>query len=109
MEIANEPAVGRGRTVGLDYYFNHEFRKSDAGPGAPEREPFHYTWEDRMHSGFWLWGNTFRELGAKTVAVPTAPTAQSLKNVDVYIIVDPDTPKETATPRYIQPPNPKPF
>jgi len=103
MEIANEPAVGRGRTVGLDYYFNHEFRKSDAGPGAPEREPFHYTWEDRMHSGFWLWGNTFRELGAKTVAVPMAPTAQSLKNVDVYIIVDPDTPKETATPRYIQP------
>ncbi|WP_369822691.1 glycoside hydrolase family 88 protein [Spirosoma sp. 209] len=103
MEIADEPAVGRGRNVGLDYYFNHEFRKSDAGPGAPEREPFHYTWEDRMHSGFWLWGNTFRELGAKTVAVPVVPTAQSLKNVDVYIIVDPDTPKETAAPRYIQP------
>ncbi len=103
MEIAPELGVGAGETVGLDYYFNHEFRKGTTGiPGAPDQERFHYTWEDRMHSGFWLWGNTFRELGARTVAVPTAPTAESLKGVDVYIIVDPDTPKETAKPNYIQ-------
>ncbi len=103
MEIAPELSVGRGETVGLDYYFNHEFRKAvNRGDGPGEQERFHYTWEDRMHSGFWLWGNTFRELGAQTVAVPTAPTAESLKAIDVYIIVDPDTPKETATPNYIR-------
>ncbi|GAB3917332.1 glycoside hydrolase family 88 protein [Larkinella terrae] len=99
MEIAPELAVGAGKTVAVDNYFNHEFRKDLLG----QTEPFHYTWEDRMHSGFWHWGNTFRELGAKTVTVRNAPTAESLKGVDVYIIVDPDSPKETAKPNYIQP------
>ncbi|GAB3315503.1 hypothetical protein GCM10027299_04690 [Larkinella ripae] len=98
LEIAPELAIGAGKTVGIDYHFNHEFRKDLLG----KTEPFHYTLEDRMHSGFWHWGNIFRELGAKTVAVPTAPTAESLKGIDVYIIVDPDSPKETARPNYIQ-------
>ena len=101
MEMADELNIGRGKTVGLDYYFNHEFRKNDAG----SQEQFHYTWKDRMHSGFWLWGNTFRELGAQTVAVTDAPTAQTLEHVGVYIIVDPDTPKETAKPNYVQKPD----
>ncbi|TDE16900.1 glycoside hydrolase family 88 protein [Dyadobacter psychrotolerans] len=99
MEIATENAVGKGKKVALDYYFNHEFRKKANG----KQEPFHYTWEDRQHSGFWLWGNTFRELGAKTVSIPAAPTAENLKGVNVYIIVDPDTKKETANPNFIQP------
>ena len=103
MEITNELAAGRGKTVALDYYFNHEFRKTDTPKTGPATEPYHYTWEDRMHSGFWLWGNTFRELGAKTIAIRDAPTAQTLKNAAVYIIVDPDTPKETAQPNYISP------
>ena len=111
MEIADELAVGRGKTIGLDYYFNHEFRKDDAGQTATAAQGrgtsarYHYTWEDRMHSGFWLWGNAFRELGAKTVSIPAAPTAQTLKDVDVYIIADPDTPKETARPNYVQKPD----
>ena len=101
MEMADESRVGQGKTVGLDYYFNHEFRKDDSGRPAP----FHYTWEDRMHSGFWLWGNIFREMGTKTVAVADAPTARTLKNIDVYVIVDPDTPKETAKPNFVQKPD----
>lgn len=106
MEMADERSTGRGKTVGLDYYFNHEFRKGDADrPDAPAQERFHYTWEDRAHSGFWLWGNAFRELGAKTVSIPAAPTTQTLKNIDVYIIVDPDTPKETARPNYVGKPD----
>lgn len=97
MEIAGENSLGKGRTVAVDNYFNHEFRKDFNG----EQEPFHYTWDDPQHSGFRLWGNTFRDLGAKTTMVTTAPTAASLKDVNVYIIVDPDTPKETAKPNYI--------
>jgi unsaturated rhamnogalacturonyl hydrolase len=100
MEIAAENAVGQGKTVGLDYYFNHELRKN-AFTGQPEQ--WHYTWEERTHGGFWLWGNQLRELGAKTVAVPTAPTAASLKDLNVYVIVDPDTKKESPSPNYIQP------
>ncbi len=101
IEIAAENAVGKGKTVAVDNYFNHEFRKNAAG----QNEPFHYTWEDRQHSGFWLWGNTFRELGAKTTTISAAPSVADLKGVDVYIIVDPDTKKETAAPNFIQPEN----
>ncbi|MEZ0542162.1 glycoside hydrolase family 88 protein [Fibrella arboris] len=97
MEGANERASLKPRTVAVDTYFNHEFRKGADG----RQEPFHYTWDDRQHSGFWLWGNTFRDLGAKTVSVSGAPTAASLKKVAIYILVDPDTPKETAKPNYI--------
>ncbi|WP_236668844.1 glycoside hydrolase family 88/105 protein [Hymenobacter rubidus] len=100
MEIAAEDALGQGKTVGLDYYFNHEMRKN-ALTGEPEQ--WHYTWEERTHGGFWLWGNQFRELGAKTVAVPTAPTAATLKSLSVYIIVDPDSRKESPKPNYVQP------
>jgi len=99
MEIAKENSIGQNKTVGLDYYFNHEFRKNSF---TGEQEQWHYTWEDRTHGGFWLLGNQFRELGAKTVSVPTAPTAASLKGIDVYIIVDPDSKKETAKPNYVQ-------
>ncbi len=102
MEIAQardsvENKLGKGKTVAVDNYFNHEFRKGISG----EQEPFHYTWDDRMHSGFFWWGSIFQNLGAKTATVNVAPTAASLKGVDVYIIVDPDTPKETAKPNYV--------
>jgi unsaturated rhamnogalacturonyl hydrolase len=97
MEIAAENAVGRNKTVALDNYFNREHRKNAAG----QKEGFHYTWEDRQHSGFWLWGNTIRELGAKTTTISEAPSFENLKGTDVYIIVDPDTKKETPTPNLI--------
>ncbi|GAB2465710.1 hypothetical protein GCM10011375_34020 [Hymenobacter qilianensis] len=99
MEIAAENKLGQGKTVGLDTYFNHESRKS---PITGETEPFHYTWEERTHGGFWFWGNQFRELGGKTISIPTAPTAAALKGVDVYIIVDPDTRKETPNPNFVE-------
>lgn len=111
LEMESMPGLqlGSGKTVGVDTYFNHESRanvlaanRPATNTTLPEREPYHYTWDDRMHSGFWWWGNLFRERGAKTVSVG-APTAQSLNGVDVYIIVDPDTPKETPRPNYIGP------
>ncbi|MBO3270830.1 glycoside hydrolase family 88/105 protein [Hymenobacter defluvii] len=100
MEIARENSVGQGKTVGLDYYYNHELRQN---PLTGQQEQWHYTWEDRTHGGFWLWGNQFRELGARTVSVSTAPTPAALQGMDVYIIVDPDTKKETPQPNFVQP------
>lgn len=87
------------QTVALDYYFNHEVKK--AANGATQR--FHYTWEDKNNSGFSLWGKEFSKLGAKLDSIPVAPTAENLKKVSVYIIVDPDTRKESASPNYITP------
>ncbi|SJZ36812.1 glycoside hydrolase family 88 protein [Sediminibacterium ginsengisoli] len=91
--------AGNGKTVLLDYYFNNERRKDKDGNNVR----FHYTWEDQSNSGFSLWGNIFRNNGAATRALETAPTAAALKQASVYIIVDPDIPKENPTPNYIQP------
>ncbi len=97
IEAAAEREDLKPKTVALDYHFNREFRKDLNG----NTEQFHYTWEDRMHSGFWIWGQELSDLGAKTLALKEAPSARNLKDVQAYIIVDPDTPKETAEPNYI--------
>ena len=103
LEMLDDLRIGAGKTVGHDSHYNHEFRKDDSGkPGRGTLQQFHYTWEDRRHSGFSLWGNAIRELGAKTVAIDGPPTAQNLSGLAVYVIVDPDTPKETAAPNYIE-------
>ena len=98
MEILEEQSIGKGKNVGLDEYFNHEFRKTKEG----KLERFHYTWEDEKDSGYSLLGNIFKDYGATLKTVPEAPNANNLKDLDVYIIVDPDTKKETENPNYIE-------
>ncbi|HMF72732.1 MAG TPA: DUF4350 domain-containing protein [Flavitalea sp.] len=85
------------QVVTLDYFFNREFRKSRTG----QAERFHYTWEDTAQTGYSVWGHIFRQLGAKTESMDAAPTSTNLKGANVYIIVDPDTEKETGQPNYI--------
>jgi unsaturated rhamnogalacturonyl hydrolase len=99
METLTEAKPGAGKNVVLDRFFNNETKKNKQGNTVP----FHYTWEDRMNSGFSLWGNLFRNQGGATVSLMGEPTAASLKKASVYIIVDPDTEKETANPQYILP------
>jgi unsaturated rhamnogalacturonyl hydrolase len=92
MEIAKELSVGKGKKVVLDYFFNHETKNG---------QRFHYTWEDRKDSGFHLWGIQFEQLGASLDTLGVSPTRENLKGASVYIIVDPDSPKETAKPNYM--------
>ncbi|MEP6746320.1 MAG: glycoside hydrolase family 88 protein [Bacteroidota bacterium] len=99
MEMLPTQSTGKGKKVVLDYYFNNEYKKDAFG----QMERFHYTWEDYANSGFSIFGSIFRQDGAVTEKLETAPTAASLKNAAVYIIVDPDTDKETAKPNYMQP------
>ena len=82
-------------TVGLDNWFNHE---TDAKTG----KIYHYTWDDKENSGFSQLGDLFLKRGAKINTITTAPNSQSMKDIDVYIIVDPDTTKENPSPNYIQ-------
>jgi hypothetical protein len=86
------------QTVALDYYFNHEVHTTKAGQAGR----FHYLWEDTANSGFSVWGDIFKSQGASLTSIDTAPTAENLKNVSVYIIVDPDSQKENKQPSYIQ-------
>ena len=77
----------------LDRYFNNEYRKDVR---------FHYTWEDQENSGFSWWRQIFRDYGAETASLDEAPNAKNLKKADVYLIVDPDTRKETANPNVVE-------
>lgn len=87
------------KTVTLDYYFNHEFKK---GPDGSQQR-FHYTWEDTTYNGYSKLGSIFRQNGAVTRSLDAPPTADSLAGTDIYIIVDPDTKAETPDPHYISP------
>ncbi len=93
-----QSGVGKGKTVLLDYYFNNERKKNKEGNTVR----YHYIWEDWANSGFSLWGHVFRNTGAATASLETAPTADNLKKASVYIIVDPDIPTENPHPNYIE-------
>ncbi|HEY8690979.1 MAG TPA: DUF4350 domain-containing protein [Chitinophagaceae bacterium] len=98
IEMLSTLSFGKGKTVLLDYYFNHETRM-DAG--KPMR--FHYIWEEQDNNGYSIFGKVFHKYGVETKSLETASTAQNLKGADMYIIVDPDTTSENKTPNYIQP------
>lgn len=81
-------------TVGLDNWFNHEVN-------AKTGKIYHYTWDDTENSGFSQLGQLFTNHGANLKTIATGPNSKSMKNVNIYIIVDPDTTKENPTPNYI--------
>ncbi|HCY41550.1 MAG TPA: hypothetical protein DHV48_09370 [Prolixibacteraceae bacterium] len=83
------------KSVGLDNWFNHETH-------AKTGKIFHYTWDDTENSGFAELGELFVNRGAKLKTISSAPNSQSMKDIDIYIIVDPDTLKENPNPNYVQ-------
>jgi len=91
--------TGRGKTVTVDDFFNHEIRKGKLG----KDEVWHYKVGERLDSGYYAWENIFRSMGAKVGMLSAAPTETNLAGTSIYIIVDPDTEKETANPNFIQP------
>ena len=95
--LANYNA-GRGKTVILDSYFNNELKKDVTG----KMIPFHYKWDEKDNNGFTFLGNVFQNYGVKTTTLNYAPTAANLSKGDLYIIVDPDIPKENPNTKYIE-------
>jgi unsaturated rhamnogalacturonyl hydrolase len=98
IEMTANRALGKGKTVTLDYFFNAESKKDITGRVVP----WHYKWEERANGGYSLWGRVFRSFGVTTESLAEAPTAANLKGTDIYIIVDPDTPQESEHPNYIE-------
>ncbi|WP_184545443.1 hypothetical protein [Mucilaginibacter sp. FT3.2] len=84
------------QVVRLDYYFNHEVHKVN---GQSVR--FHYLWDETQNTGFSIWGADFKKCGATLDSLNAAPTKANLKGTAIYIIVDPDTKKESPNPNYI--------
>jgi len=96
-ELTPEPAnvlAGTGKVVGLDYFYNNEWRlRKDS-----VLERFHYTWEDTTNSGFSQLGRSIDLLGADLDTLQSAPSDSTLNHFSIYVIVDPDTPAETKKP-----------
>jgi len=99
IEKAETLYSGRGKTVLLDDFFNHEVKKDKSGRDTV----WHYKWNEMSDSGFYTWVKIFESYAAQTATLSAAPTAANLKDADIYIIVDPDTDKESPSPNYIQP------
>jgi unsaturated rhamnogalacturonyl hydrolase len=84
------------KLVGLDNWFNRETHPKTG-------KIYHYTWNDSLDSGFSQLGDVFKSKGAQLTTIAEAPTKKTLKDADVYIIVDPDTTRENPEPNYITP------
>ncbi|AZI24716.1 glycoside hydrolase family 88 protein [Pedobacter sp. G11] len=97
MEVAALPKPGKGLTVIVDNFFNNEYMTGPTG----DKIPFHYLWEEDDNNGFSLFGKVFNDAGVKTATLKSAPTTANLKGSNIYIIVDPDTQKETANPNFM--------
>lgn len=97
MDMAAIPKTGKGLTVSIDNYFNNEFRKDAGGLTAS----WHYVWNEDDNGGYSLWGHIFHNKGVRTNLLSAAPTAASLAHTNIYLMVDPDTEKETAQPNYM--------
>ncbi|MFC3559991.1 glycoside hydrolase family 88 protein [Pedobacter jamesrossensis] len=97
MEIDALPKPGKGLTVTVDNFFNNEFMTGPTG----DKIPFHYLWNEDDNNGFSLFGKVFNDAGVKTSTLSSAPTTANLKASNIYIIVDPDTEKETVNPNFM--------
>ncbi|MBK9465896.1 MAG: glycoside hydrolase family 88 protein [Chitinophagaceae bacterium] len=97
MELNETQTIGKGKTVLLDYYFNNEWKKDITDTPVQ----WHYTWEDKTNSGYAMLGDIFTKFGVKTKSLDKLPNTSNLKGASIFIMVDPDTEKETERPRYI--------
>jgi lysophospholipase L1-like esterase len=93
--------VGLEKTVLLDNYYNNEWREDSAGHIVR----FHYVWHDTTNSGFSHLAKIISRTGASLDTICRAPTADLLKHASMYIIVDPDTPRETTVPNTVSEPD----
>jgi len=100
-EMEKLATLAAGKTVLLDSYFNDEHRQDITG----KTTPFHYKWEEWDNNGYSFFGQIFNNYGFRTQTLNEGPTAANLKNAAVYVIVDPDIPKENAQAKYILEPH----
>jgi unsaturated rhamnogalacturonyl hydrolase len=97
MEMVPTQAVGKGKTVLLDRWFNSEKKKDVTGTEIY----WHYVWNEKSNSGFTAFQNIFERYGAAVASLDVAPAAANLKGASVYIIVDPDHVRDNPKPNYV--------
>lgn len=93
---AADQELGKGKVIGLDYFFNHQVRNG---------QQFHYIWEESDINGYSRFGDVWKEYGATLDSLKKAPTLADLQKFSVYIIVNPNTAAKSAPnpPNFIMP------
>lgn len=84
-------------TVLLDSYFNNEKVKDKSG----NLHSVHYKWNQGDDGGYSIWGDTFRRQGARIKTTYDPPSEKNLQGTSIYIITDPDIPKENPDAKYM--------
>ncbi|MEY2648730.1 MAG: hypothetical protein RL282_1443 [Bacteroidota bacterium] len=97
MEKHALPQQAKGKQILLDNFYNNELRKDARGVD----QSWHYVWNERDNNGYSFLQDIFQRNGASTHTLKTRPTLQTLSKADVYIIVDPDTERESTNPNFI--------
>lgn len=100
IELLPGLAIGKGKKVLLDSYFNNEKSKDITG----RKVSTHYKFEERSNGGFRFWSKVIGHYGAVAATTDKAPSEALTGNTDVYIIVDPDIPKENPEARLMSVP-----
>ena len=97
MEQAPTEALGQGKSVLVDAWFNSQTRKNAMG----QTELFHYKWDDDANSGFSFFGRAFERYGVKLAAETTPPTLADLSKAQIYVMASPDIPAKNPAPNYM--------
>jgi unsaturated rhamnogalacturonyl hydrolase len=97
LEQAGTQALGHGKTVLMDAWFNSQTRKN----AARQNELFHYKWDDDANSGFSFFGQAFERYGVKLATDDSAPTTAGLKRAQIYVLASPDIPSKNPAPHFM--------
>lgn len=95
--LQNQLKKNKKVNVTLDNYYNNETKEIVKGL----KRPYHYLWDGQDNNGFYALGNIFESYGATLHTLAKAPNKRNLRNANIYIIVDPDTEKESLKPNYM--------
>ena len=88
--VASAPLHAQA-VVALDGFHNNESKMPD-----------HYQWDGTTDGSFGKLGNAFRAHDVEIRTIKSRIDAKALEGVRLLIVVDPDTPEETADPKYIE-------
>ena len=97
MQMIPDLALGKGKTILLDHFFNSEPKKDITGTPID----YHYVWDEMDNNGFSIFGHVFQKYGVDTATLYQAPIAAALSKAGMYLIVDPDNAKENPSPNYM--------
>jgi unsaturated rhamnogalacturonyl hydrolase len=100
VEIESQPlqAVGKGKTLLFDGWFNSQTRKDASG----QLVPYHYKEHDKSNQGYSFFAHIWHTYGVTTSTLTVAPTLKNLAHANIYVVVPPDVPLWNPKPNYIQ-------